>query len=197
MNKILFIFFSLFFLSGNFCNGEELLKDEFIEESLKNIELEKPPANTNYNYQSCIKIPIKLKIAQKISTKKDCIYDTQPLTFYVRRNVKYNKKVIIKKDTIFTASVATYMSKGMNGIPGTIVIDNFKSQNIDINKIQGTYIKKGLSLSLLVYPIKWALTPIPGVGSLTNFILGCDASVNPNEDIIIYYYPEWSKNSAD
>ena len=45
----------------------------------------------------------------------------------------------------------------------------------------------------MVYPIKWALTPIPGVGSLTNFILGGNAKITPKDKIIIYYYPEWGE----
>ncbi len=190
MNK--FIITSLLFLFfSSFCNAE-LINDELVDTTLKNKDIQKPLSNTAYNYESFEKIPIKLKISERITTKKDKIYDNQELTFYVKQPVKYNNKTILKQGDIFTANIATYMSKGMNGIPAVIIIDNFKSQNIDSNKIKGTYIKKGLSLSLMVFPIKWALTPIPGVGSLTNFILGCNASIKEKDTIIIYYYPNWN-----
>ena len=45
----------------------------------------------------------------------------------------------------------------------------------------------------MVFPIKWALTPIPGVGSLTNFILGGNASITEDDTVTVYYYPDWGK----
>ena len=53
--------------------------------------------------------------------------------------------------------------------------------------------KFGLDLSLLVFPIKWALTFLPPTGSLTNFILGGHASIKENKIIELYYYPNWGK----
>jgi len=191
MNKFI-ITLLLFLFSIPFCNAE-LINDELVDTTLKDKVIQKPLYNTDYNYESFEKIPIKLKISEKITTKKDKIYDNQQLTFYVKQPVKYNNKTILNKGDVFTANIATYMSKGMNGIPAVIIIDNFQSKNIDSNKIKGTYIKKGISLSLMVYPIKWALTPIPGVGSLTNFILGCNATIKEKDTIIIYYYPHWNE----
>ena len=195
MNKLFaafLIFFSIIFFSNCACNAE-IIQDEFVETTLQDDMIEKPLSNNDYNYESFEKIPVKLRISKPISTKKDKIYDGMPLTFYVKQDVKYKNRTILNKGDIFTANVETYMTKGMNGIPAVILIDHFKSEKMDNRKIKGTYIRKGLSLSLVVFPIKWALTPIPGVGSLTNFITGCSASIKEKDTIIIYYYPHWNE----
>lgn len=193
MNKFFRIIFltAVVFTACNTAFSEELLRDEFIETTLKSQELEPVKTNVNYNYEDTYSIPIKLRIQEPVSTKKGNIYDGQVVTFKVKQNVKYNKKVIIEQGTIIPARVALYSTKGMNGIPASIVIEDFKVPDIDNNKIKGSYIKKGLSLTLFVMPLKWALTPIPGVGSLTNFIMGCNSKITPKDDIIIYYYPNW------
>ena len=189
MNRL--IVFLAFLLVGNNCFA--IVQDEVMDELLKDIKPAKPLTNLNYNYESFNCIPIKLKITEKITTKKDGIYDNQPLTFKVRQNVKYNGEVILKQGTIVKAAVDSYLSRGMNGIPASIVIDNYYVPGIDSAKIKGFYKKRGLNLSLMVYPIKWALTPIPGVGSLTNFILGGNASITEDDTVTIYYYPAWGK----
>ena len=79
----------------------------------------------------------------------------------------------------------------MNGVPAMIIVDNFKSNKIPENKLAGTYIKKGLNLTPLVYPIKWALTIIPLAGTTTNFIKGGNAVIKPDNTVTVYYYPEW------
>lgn len=169
----------------------DLLTDEFMDEHLKTLEIQAPLVNDNYNYESFDKVPIRLKITNKITTNKNGVYDNMPLTFNVKQNVKYKGKVILKEGTRVNAKIAAYMERGMNGIPGAIIIDGFDIEGIESRKLKGTYIKKGLNLSLIVFPIKWALTPFPGVGSLTNFILGGNANISKRDTVIIYYYPEW------
>ena len=186
--KILFVMFLL--MSGS-CFA--FVRDEFADEIFKDTEPVKPVTNLNYNYESCEKIPIKLKIKQNISTKKDGVYDGQEVLFEVRQNVKYNNKIILKQGDLVKATVDGYLSRGMNGIPASIILDNFEMSGIDSKKIKGFYKKRGLNLSLMVYPIKWALTPIPGVGSLTNFILGGNAHITSRDTVVIYYYPNWGK----
>ncbi|MCD7879903.1 MAG: hypothetical protein LUG16_08225, partial [Candidatus Gastranaerophilales bacterium] len=152
---------------------------------------EPPYQNLNYNYESLKSIPIKLKIMTPVSTKKNEVYDGQILKFRTLANVKYNKKIILKQNEIITARVETYTTPGMNGIPAQIIVDDFKVKGIDNSNLKSTYIKKGANLSLLVYPIKWALTPIPGAGSLTNFIFGGNAKITRRDTVTLYYYPEW------
>lgn len=165
--------------------------DYVMEELLKDVNVSKPEQRLNYNYESIVRVPIKLKIADIIETKGNDLYDNQPIILYTRQPVKYKKRIIIKQGEKFTANVAIHMERGMNGIPASIVIDNFKTQSIPSKKIHGVYIKRGFDLSPFVYPLKWALTPIPGVGSLTNLILGGHAQITPNDTITVYYYPEW------
>ena len=191
MNR-LFLLVS-FFIVSTLSARAEIIKDEFIENHLKTIDIKKPIVNTNYNYESFERVPIKLKISEKISTKKDGVYDEMPLVFFVKEDVKYKGKVILKKNDVVKANVETFFTRGMNGIPGTIIVDDFVINGISPKKVKGTYIKRGLNLSLLVFPIKWALTPIPGAGSLTNFILGGNAKITKRNTVTIYYYPEWAE----
>lgn len=79
----------------------------------------------------------------------------------------------------------------MNGIPASIILGNFKIPEIDSNKLQKEYEKFGFDLSLLVYPIKWLLTPFPPTGYLTNFIKGGHAKISQNQIITINYYPNF------
>ena len=191
MNR--FIFLLLLFIFSAFPVNAEVVNDEFMEKHLKTIDIKKPILNTKYNYESVERIPIKLKISEKITTKKDGVYDEMPLVFFVKEDVKYKGKVILKKNDVVNANVETFLSRGMNGIPGAIIVDDFAIKGISPKKVKGTYIKRGLNLSLLVFPIKWALTPIPGAGSLTNFIVGGNAVISKRHTVTIYYYPEWAE----
>ena len=191
MNRLL-LFLFLFVFSFVSVNAETI-NDEFMEKHLKTVDIKKPTLNTKYNYESVERIPIKLRISEKITTKKDRVYDEMPLVFFVKEDVKYKGKVILKKDDVVNANVETFMTRGMNGIPGTIIVDDFVIKGISPKKVKGTYIKRGLNLSLFVFPIKWALTPIPGAGSLTNFIVGGNAVISKRHTVTIYYYPEWAE----
>ena len=191
MNRFIFLF--LLFVFSALSVNAEVVNDEFMEKHLKTIDIKKPILNTKYNYESVERIPIKLKISKKITTKKDGVYDEMPLVFFVKEDVKYKGKVILKKNDVVTANVETFLTRGMNGIPGAIIVDDFVIKGISPKKVKGTYIKRGLNLSLLVFPIKWALTPIPGAGSLTNFIVGGNAVISKRHTVTIYYYPEWAE----
>ena len=168
-------------------------RDTFIEESLKNIELTKPKTNTNYNYQSIEKIPIKINITEPISTKNDDIYDKQEVKFKVKEDVFFNNQLFIKQGTIVTANVETTIDRGMNGLPATIIIDNFKIKNIPQEKLKCTIIYKGHNRAYYVFPIKWVLTPTIIGGYLANFLLGGHAILKPQKTITIYYYPNWAE----
>ena len=189
MNKILIIIITfLYFTFPANCLENDFIVDEF----LLNKNFEKPYINTNYNYQSTKYIPIKILITEPIKSEKD-IYEGQILKFKTVENVFENRKIIIKKDTLITARVETIIRNGMNGIPASIIIGNFQIPEINSNNLQFEFEKYGLDLSLLVFPIKWALTPLPPLGSLTNFIKGGHAKIKQNQIITINYYPN---NSA-
>lgn len=192
MNKIKLLLLSIMILfCGNQVLAEEIVSDEIMDNLLKDVNPEKPAVNTNYNYESVVVIPIKLKIANEISTKKGNIYDNQEVILYTRNPVRYKNKMIMNNGEKFTANVAIYIKKGMNGIPAQIVLDNFRTQKLAPEKLSGVYIKRGLNLTPLVWPVKFILTIIPGLGTGLNFVKGGNATITPNDTVTIYYHPEW------
>ena len=103
----------------------------------------------------------------------------------------YNNTKILEKDTIINAKIETIITSGMNGFPDEIILNNFEIPGIKNSQIRNEYIKTGQNRAFWVYPLKWALTPIPFVGSLTNLIKGGHAQIKTDDIITIYYYPEW------
>ena len=79
----------------------------------------------------------------------------------------------------------------MNGFPAEIIIDNFKIPNVNKSQLISTITEVGTNRCIWVYPLKWALTPIPFVGSTTNLIKGGHAKLKTKKPITIYYYPDW------
>ncbi|MBQ4078495.1 hypothetical protein IJD15_04880 [bacterium] len=192
MNKVFSLLFSMILFSSLSTFAFE--RDTFIEESLENQNIEKPIQNLKYDYTAVDKIPIKLQIQTPITTKNDSIVEGQLIDFVVREDVKYNHRVVIPKGTKATAVIQTYQSRGMNGIPAIIVLDDFEIPNLDKSKLKDDYIKRGQDRSYIVFPIKWALTLIPFAGYSTNLILGGHAHIKKKHNVIIYYYPKWAEN---
>ena len=191
MNKIIFTILALltFSLSAKATEMEDLIRYTIDRDNLPTIY-----QNTNYDYTSTERVEVKLQLDEKkISTKKNNIEEGQKIQFRVKKDVKYKGKTLIPKSTLATGVVQTYISKGMNGIPATIIIDDIQIEGIDNSKVKGTIIEKGANLSLLVFPLKWALTILPPSGSLTNLITGGNATIDKKTNIIVYYYPEWGK----
>lgn len=150
-----------------------------------------PNINNDYNFENTTKIPVKLKILENIKSEFE-VYEGQFVEFKVARDVVYNNKIIIKRGTPVLAKVSVIITSGMNGIPASIIFNDFDIEGIDKNKLSDSYEISGQNRSLLVFPLKWALTPIPPTGSLTNFIKGGHARVKSKKPFTIYYYPEWN-----
>ena len=68
---------------------------------------------------------------------------------------------------------------------------DFEIENLDSNKIKEPVSKRGFSMTALIFPIKWALTPFPPMGSLVNLAVGFNASLTPKQILDIYYYPNY------
>ena len=143
-----------------------------------------------YNYQDTTSIPIELNVFNELSSK-DEIYEGQEINLRVKNDVVYNNKVIVSKGTIAKTKIETIVTKGMNGFPAEIILDNFKIDGIKDSQLISKYKKAGRNFAILIYPIKWALTPIPFVGSLTNLIHGGEAKIKETDVITIQYYPNW------
>lgn len=190
MNKLLCLAIC-FLLSA--LSAFAIVRDEFVEEELNKLKIEKPHTNTEYDYTSVKRIPIKLVIKEPVTTKNDMLYEGQILKFEIKEPVKYKGKTLFKKGENATAQIETYMSRGMNGIPAVIILDNFQVNGLDKTKLKATYIKRGQNRTMIVLPIKWALTLIPGAGYSTNLILGGHANIKKKNTITIYYYPNWAE----
>lgn len=148
------------------------------------------PFCSAYNYESTEKIPIKLSIENEIPSEKD-VYEGQSVNFKVLYSVRYNNKLIVQRGDTVPASVKVIITSGMNGIPASIIFGDFKIKGIPSSQLDDTFEVFGQDRSLFVFPLKWALTPLPPTGSLTNFIKGGRVKVKKNKVITIYYHPNW------
>ncbi len=172
------------------CNAADTLQDEIVESVLKNKIVESPYKQYHYNYEDTKRIPVYLSVFADINSEKD-IVEGQKVVFIVKNDVYQNGIIIIKKNDIVQAKVETIIKSGMNGIPASIIFGDFQFENLDSAKFSDTYEKYGQDRSLWVFPLKWALTPLPPTGSLTNFIKGGHAKLKEKEEITIYYHPNW------
>ena len=177
------------FLIGS-CVFAELLTDDFVDSTIGQEELQQPEVHSKYDYTSTTKIPVTLTIVNNIKSEND-IYEGQILKFLIKKEVKHNNKTIIQELTPATARVETISKSGMNGIPAIITLGDFEVKNINKAQLTEFHDIKGQDRSILVFPLKWALTILPPSGSLTNFIKGGHAKIKTNKPITIYYYPDW------
>ena len=185
MNR--FVVFLLFFFISLSCNAE-IIQDEAVENINKNFS--KAEKYTSYNFESTAKIPISLKFLENVKTEGD-LYEGQVLELKVAKDVLYNNAVVIKRGTLVKSKVSIIITPGMNGIPASIILKDFKIDGVKSSRLTNEYEIFGQDRSLLVFPLKWALTILPPTGSLTNFIMGGHAKIKVKKPITIYYYPEW------
>lgn len=193
MNK-LFLNFSILLLSlllvSGKCFSADIVKDELVEKTLAGKEFENPYKPYKYNYEDTRSIPVRLSIISDINSEKD-IQEGQDIVFIVRNDVYFKGKKIIKKGDWVYATVETILKSGMNGIPASIIFSDFRFEGLESAKFTDTFEKFGQDRSLWVFPLKWALTPLPPTGSLTNFIKGGHAKLKTGEVFEIYYHPYW------
>lgn len=185
MNKILLI---LFLLILSPISMAEIISDDFAQKTLLDSPL--PKTNLEYDYSGTTRLPVKMKLVKDYGSEED-VYEGQELKLNVVKDVIYNKNVVIKKGTDATAKVNILISTGMNGIPASVILNEIKIVNIDSKQLVDEFELFGQDRSLLVFPLKWALTILPPTGSLTNFIMGGHARLKPSKIITVYYYPEW------
>lgn len=162
---------------------------DFLADDIKDAPI--PYTNLNYNYESTFCIPIVLQISNAISTKDKNLYEGMPLKFTVAKTVFCRHKVILRQGDVVFGKVKYIISSGLNGIPYSIVVDDFAFKNLDPNKIKSEYQKDGFNRTYLVLPLKWSLTFLPPTGSLTNFIKGGHSKITPKDKITLYYFPDW------
>ncbi|MBQ4646294.1 MAG: hypothetical protein IJB79_02990 [Candidatus Gastranaerophilales bacterium] len=144
-----------------------------------------------YDFSDVSSVDIPLTLLKPLATNQE-IFEGQEIELKVKKNIYCHNCLLIKKGTIAKARIETIITKGMNGFPAEIIIDNFEIDGIKKEQLMSTYTKTGRSYALLVYPIKWALTPIPFVGSLTNLIHGGEVKLDTDDIIKIKYFPHWN-----
>ncbi len=159
-------------------------------EQLEKKPADKPSAHLKYNYESYVKVPIELSVTENINSEQEII-EGQQVVFKVCRDVRYRNKTVVSAGELVPARVETIITSGMNGIPASFILGDFKFANVPAGKISDTYEVRGHDRSLWVFPLKWALTPIPPTGSATNFIKGGHAKLKTADTIRIYYHPGW------
>lgn len=186
MNKFFALFFVLLILSMPFGAA---LAEEAETESFSSLAVEKSDT-LPYNYSDTHFIPIRLAVTKELSTEFP-IPEGQTIELRVVRDVHINDKILLKKGDIVTGKVETIITSGMNGFPAEIILDDFNIPNVKSSQLISVYTKKGQNRCFWVYPLKWSLTFIPFVGSLTNLIMGGHARINTTDIITIYYYPNW------
>ncbi len=195
MNKIISLILCLSILFIQTCAiAQEIPSDvqtsEISETVISETEIEEIK-ELPYNFESTYKVPIKLGITKPITTKGDTLYEGQIIQFKVLKDTYCRRRTFLKKDTIINARIETIIPSGMNGFPAEIILGNFEVPGARPSQLVDSYTKKGQNRCYVVYPIKWALTIIPFVGSLTNFIMGGHAKIKTKDEIVIYYYPSW------
>lgn len=186
MNK--FLILVLFVLIS--INPVFAIQDKFLEATLDPDTIEKPSVVSEYNYDDTTIIPIYLQVLKKILSEND-VYEGQTVRFRVVSDVVYENIVKVKAGSVVTARIETIITSGMNGIPASIIIGNFNIPNISQSQIDDSYEVIGQDRSLIVFPLKWALTILPPTGTLTNFIKGGHAKLGTNKTIKLNYHPNW------
>ena len=190
MNKMFILLTAILICAINPAFSIQVPYDELVETTLMDKQIEKPYEHLGYNYRNNIKIPVKISITEKIKSEAD-IYEGQSVCFAVQEKVSYKGKTKFKKGDIINARVGTIITSGMNGIPASIIFENFEKAGIEPGQISNNVEVFGQDRTYFVFPLKWALTFLPPTGSLTNFIKGGHAKISPNKVLTIYYYPEW------
>lgn len=188
MNRLLLIFFTLLiFQIYAFAETTDFLADKYLAGRI----FDKPETFTEYDFSDIERIPIRLQVITDISTRDGSAQEGQIVNLKARNNVYYNNKLIVKRGEPVTAEIELIVDSGMNGIPYYIYLDDFKFQNLPSSKILASYQKSGWNRTYWVLPLKWALTPLPPTGTLTNFIKGGHSKISVNDIITVYYFPNW------
>lgn len=190
MNKI--ILTTLFFIFGiTCCYSEEIITDKFIDEQLSKIEVGKPQKVEPCDFSNIEKVEIPLRIKEKITTSFiGKSYEGQQLEFEVAEDVFYKDKLLVKKGTSATGKIEIIVTRGFAGLPAEIFMNDIKIETLDSSRINSYISKRGFSTTALILPIKWALTFLPPLGSLTNIFVGGNATLTPRRVINVNYYPE-------
>lgn len=163
----------------------EPVYDNFALESFKGKKIEFPKPYLDYDYTSIEKYPVKLKVAQYISTKQG-LNEGSSLIFYTYEDAKLPNGVVIPKNSEVSARLETVAKNGAMGVPADMIVSNFTLQNYQNIKLVGTIEKTGANRALWVYPVGYAGIYFFGLGLLLFAVRGGHAKMKPGEIYTVY-----------
>ncbi len=188
MNRFIIIFFliSLIFYPAY---AAEFVTDDLPAEWYKDKEVKIVEPYLKYDYSSLKREKILLIPVEKYSTPHN-VYDGMEIKLKVKKNVRIGRN-LLKRDTPASAIVELSTTNGMTGIPATITLGQVNISGLEHDKLYCYYVKEGQNRTVWILPLKWALTWLPGVGSLTSLIKGGQAVLKTTDEIPVYYYYDW------
>lgn len=166
----------------------ELIKDELVETTLKNVSGTYPEPNLKYDYSNIYYIPIKIKFLETISSKHNS--EGEFLKFVIKEDIFYNNTKIVSSGTFGKARLENISPRGCMGVPADITISKFEIEGLNKKNFNGNIVKYGTNLAVLAAGLKYSIgTFIPGTGYVFMLIKGGNVKIKPDEVFEIRYVP--------
>ena len=94
---------------------QALIKDEIVENILKERTVQKPYVHLNYNYKSTIKIPVRISAKERIKSEND-VYVGQVIEFEAENDVFYKGGIMDEIQKKIFRNFAYGVHNSSNGI---------------------------------------------------------------------------------
>lgn len=130
------------------------------------------------NFEELNRIPLKVKIIEDISTKKDLREGQKVIFLTTEDTVLRHNKVLAAGSRVF-GTVETISPNEMKGIPANLTIGNFKIEYMSTVKLEGEIRKEGANRAFWVCPLLPLLFPVRGG----------HAKIDAEEEFTLYYTP--------
>ncbi len=151
-----------------------------------------PSFALEYDFSATDSVKIPMRITETITTaKRNKAYEGQQLKFIVDEDVYYDNELLVAKGTEATARLEIITTRGFAGVPAEIFITDFAIPNLDSRKFIEPVSKRGFSTTMLIIPIKLALTFLPPFGSIANVMVGFNAKLTPKQVLKVEYFPNY------
>lgn len=163
---------------------KEVIEDSFAKNNLKNTD-KKISVKNKYDFTK-IQIPVRMKIAANVSTRKK-ITEGDSILFKTLEDVKISEKTLPKGTTI-VGRIETISESDKMGTPANLIIDNFYVQDNPNICFYGNITKTGANRSLWVYPLYQAGNIMFYVAGFVFVpIHGGHAKISTNETYTVFY----------
>ena len=163
---------------------KDVIEDNFAKNNLKNTD-KKITVKNKYDFTK-IQIPIRMKIAANVSTRKK-ITEGDSILFKTLEDVKISEKTLPKGTTV-VGRIETISGSDKMGTPANLIIDNFYVQDNPNICFYGNITKTGANRSLWVYPLYQAGNIMFYVAGFVFVpIHGGHAKISTNETYTVFY----------